>query len=340
MDKDKYIKRLIKALKDSGKGIRYIETCVKYSERLIENNLPVIFDTIHLSLLIGTSDRELYKMMQCDDLYYNLKYIPKKNGKFRELQIPAQSLKYVQRWILDNILNNISVSEHATGFIKGKSIVTNAKKHLNTECVISFDIKNFFPSIYFKKIFLLFYYYGYTKELSYILAKLCTYKDILPQGSPASPYLSNIICLKLDKRLSCLATTFKANYTRYADDITFSGNKNIQKFTDTAKKIIMDEGFEINPNKTRIRYKHERQEVTGLLVNSNKPNVKKSIRKSIWQEIYYCKKFGVVDHLKKISSDKAFYKEHLYGKVYFIKMVNQEEGVKMLRELECIEWGY
>ena len=104
-------------------------------------------------------------------------------------------LKYIQRWILDNILSKIKVSEFATGFCANCSIVDNAKYHINKECVINIDIKDFFPSISFERIFRVFAYYGYTKEVSFFLAKLCTYEDELPQGSPASPMLSNIVNL-------------------------------------------------------------------------------------------------------------------------------------------------
>ena len=130
--------------------------------------------------------------------------MPKKNGGVRIINIPSADLKYIQRWILKYILNNIHVSEHANGFVKSKSILTNAQNHVNSECIVNIDLKDFFPSIEFEQVFKIFKYYGYTKELSYTLAKLCTFQGVLPQGSPASPAITNIICLKLDKRLSSL----------------------------------------------------------------------------------------------------------------------------------------
>ena len=211
---------------------------------------------------------------------------------------------------------------------------------MNKECVISLDIKDFFPSVSFETVFRIFNYYGYTKELSFLFAKLCTYENYLPQGSPASPWISNISCLKIDKRLSRLAQTYEADYSRYADDITFSGSKHIGKIISISKKILQEEGFAINDKKTRIAYKKDRQEVTGLIVNNTDVRVNKKYKKSVWQEIYYCKKFGVSNHLKHIECNKAFYKEHLYGKAYFIHMVEPTEGRKMIAELNTIIWDY
>ena len=269
-----------------------------------------------------------------------IKEIPKKSGDYRELDIPSAELKYIQRWILDNILNKIRVSEFATGFCSKKSILNNAKIHINQKCIVNMDIKDFFPSISFEKTYRIFAYYGYTNEVSFILAKLCTFNGRLPQGSPASPYISNIACLKLDARLSALAVKYEAKYSRYADDITFSSKNDIKSIINIAIKIISDEQYNVNGNKTRIAYPHQRQEVTGLLVNGDKIRVSKKYKKDLYQELYYCKKFGVQSHLKKIGCNKAFYKEHIYGKIYFINMIEPEEAKKFFELADTVQWEY
>ena len=114
------------------------------------------------------------------------------------------------------------------------------------ECLITIDIKDFFPSIRFKTVYRIFSYFGYTNDMAYVFAKLCTKEELLPQGSPTSPYISNIVCLKLDKRLLKLTQSLNADYTRYADDMTISGYKNIDKYIDLIEKIINDEGFQLN----------------------------------------------------------------------------------------------
>lgn len=335
-----YIENLKTAIAESGYGKYYTNKCVEYAERLISNNLPVIFDVDHLSLVCGAPKELIAKMMFSDDKFYTIARIPKKSGEIRELHIPSVELKYLQRWILDNILNKINVSPYATGFCNNKSIVDNAKIHIGKECILNMDIKDFFPSITFKMVFRIFVYFGYTKELSFVFAKLCTYEDSLPQGSPASPYISNIVCLKIDKRLSSLAKKYQANYSRYADDITFSGNAGIKKLITIASEILFEEGFLTNEKKTRLQYSCQRQEVTGLVTNNGTIKVNKYYKRDLYQAIYYCTKFGVNSHLKKINCNKSFYKEHLYGKAYFVNMVEPDEGTKLFKLLDQIQWDY
>jgi len=293
MNREKYISELKFEIKEQGYGKYYTTKCVEYAERLLDNSLPVIFDINHLAILIGTTSSYLSKIMFADYSFYSKASIPKKSGGVRILHIPTLELKYIQRWILDNILKNMHVSIYAMGFCDNKSIVDNAKLHVAQECVINLDIKDFFPSVSFEKVFRIFVYYGYTKEMSFALSKLCTCEGRLPQGSPASPCLSNIACLKLDARLSALAEKYEAKYSRYADDITFSGNRGIKKINYIATSILADEGFKVNDKKTRMAFPYQRQEVTGLIVNGDKIRVNKHYKKSLYQEIYYCIKFGL-----------------------------------------------
>lgn len=338
LDKNKYIEALQATCESKSKGKYYTKMCIKYAERLLDNDIPVIFDSKHLSMLLGTDFSYLMSFVFAQDLHYKEVKIPKKNGDTRCLNIPSVPLKYIQRWILDNILSKIKVSEFAYGFIKERSIVDNAKLHTNKECVINMDISNFFPSICYEQVFRIFFYYGYTKEVSFILARLCTYNGCLPQGSPASPYISNIVCLKLDKRLVSLAMKYNADYSRYADDITFSGNSGVRKCIVIISKIIEDEGFSVNMKKTRIAYRHQKQEVTGLIVNGGNVRVDKKYKRKLQQDIYYCQKYGVSDHLSHIGCDKAFYKDYMYGKAYFVKMVEPELGDKIIEQLDNIGW--
>lgn len=340
MNKEVYLRDLRAAIEQQGYGVYYVAKCIRYATRLLDNHLPVIFDTKHLSLLLGIDAGDLTRMVFAQDKFYSTLYIPKKSGGTRELSIPSVELKYIQRWILDNILCHIRVSECAVGFCAGKSILDNAKKHLNQHCIINMDIKDFFPSIAFEKVFRVFSYYGYTKEVAFILAKLCTYQGKLPQGSPASPCLSNIVCLKLDARLKALSETYESVYSRYADDLTFSSKKDAKSIVKVVEQIIADEGFAVNSKKTRIAYPHQRQEVTGLLVNGTTIRVSKQYKRNLAKELYYCTKYGVSDHMKRIKCNKAFYKEHIYGQLYFINMVEPEEAAKLFAIANQISWDY
>lgn len=339
-DKEQYINKLeFELQKQYGKY--YTNICVEYAKKLLANDLPVIFDFKHLALLLGINKEKLAALVFDDEEFlYKKLLIPKKRGGTRELLIPNNNLKYIQKWILNNILNHMKVSNFAKGFEKNKSILDNAVVHIKQECIINMDLQNFFPSIKIERVFKVFYYYGYTKEISFLLSKLCTYKGILPQGSPASPKIANIICLKLDKRISRLCQKYEAKYSRYADDITISGKKGVESILKVAEGIIENEGFKLNKNKTRVAYNNKRQEVTGLNLNSGRVTIPRKYKRELMQEIYYCQKFGVEGHLKHIKCEKAFYKEHLYGKAYFINMIEPEIAAKILNELDKIDWNY
>lgn len=340
MDRDVYLKKLESEILNAGYSIHYAALCTRYATRLIDNQLPVIFDIRHLSRQIGVPAQNLLSMVFANELYYKTAHIPKKTGGVRELSIPSVDLKYIQRWILVHILSNVPISRCSFAFQSNCSIVDNAKIHLHKHCVLSTDIKDFFPSISFERVFRIFAYYGYTKEVSFVLAKLCTYNGSLPQGSPASPCISNICCLKLDARIKALAEKYEAQYSRYADDMTFSGQHDLRSMLKPLRDIVLDEGFIINEEKTHIAYGHQRQEVTGLIVNGDKVTIPRQYKKSLLQELYYCRKYGVEDHLHKIGCTKAFYKEHIYGKIYYINMVEPDTAKHFFDLADEIEWDY
>ena len=339
MAKNDYIDELRCLLKENGENEKDILAAVRYAENLLGLNLPVIFDIHHLATLVGVETSDLAHILTyVEEAYYRKTEISKKNGGYREILIPAMRVRLIQRWILNNILYKIPVSNYAEGFRKNHSIVTNAIPHIGKKCIVNMDLKDFFPSITQKQVFQIFYYYGYTTDVSYMLSRLCTYDGYVPQGAATSPYLSNIVCLKLDKRLSLLAGKYNATYTRYADDITFSGGTGLKSIIIPVKNIIQDEGFTINDSKTRIQLWYQHQEVTGINVSGGKISVDKQYKKRIFQEIYYCKKYGPTSHLKHIGCTKNFYKEHMYGKAYYVYMVEPEVGKEILRQLDEIDW--
>ena len=151
--------------------------------------------------------------------------------------------------------------------------------------------------------------------------------------------ISNIVAKHLDIRLNELAKCYNAVYSRYADDITFSGAYNIRNMISVVTKIIEEENFQVNVKKTRYAYYYQRQEVTGLIVNK-KVSVPKKYLREIYKEIYYCQKYGVSSHLVKTDNHKSFYKEYMYGKAYFVNMVDKEKGQKILSDLDSIMWEY
>lgn len=217
-----------------------------------------------------------------DNLYTSFD-IPKKSGGFRHIHAPCKDLKFVQKkladalyiyqkeiWKKNNTKANIS---HA--FQKGKSFITNAKIHRNKKYVINIDLENFFDCFHFGRVrgfFIKNYNFQLSEEVATVIAQLACYKGKLPQGSPCSPVITNLICNIFDTRISKLAKKYRLNYTRYADDLTFSTNNhnflNLESaFFEELEIEINNAGFKINEKKTRVQYHNSRQEVTGIVVN-------------------------------------------------------------------------
>jgi len=278
--------------------------------------------------------------------------IKKKTGANRTINAPVKGFKSILRSL--NFILQCMYEPHqaATGFVMDKSIVNNAKKHVGHHYVLNIDLKDFFHSFDRNRVKMGFIFepfnLGGDKEpLAFLLASLCTHpieingeiKTVLPQGSPTSPTLTNILCEKLDRRLNGLANRFGATFTRYADDITFSSPHNIyndEAFNNELKRIIEeDQDLAINPKKTRLQKAGYRQEVTGLIVNE-KVNVRRRYVKQIRMWLYYWEKYGyekaeqifkrdyIADkgHVKNINSHLV---NVLDGKLEFLKMVKGTE---------------
>jgi len=224
-----------------------------------------------------------------DKLNYNSFAIPKKRIGHRLIQSPVLKLKLLQKKMnafLQSLYYEINDGLNCHGFIANKSIKTNALPHINKNFVLNLDLKNFFQSIAYKKIvkvlsedpFLL------NPEISILIAQICCYNNFLAQGSPTSPILSNIVCINLDKQLTDLSDVRNLIYSRYADDLTFSSNcSDINYMRESLlqiTKVIKNEGFIVNEDKTRILQKTRSQVVTGLVVN-NKLSVRRGYLRNI-----------------------------------------------------------
>jgi retron-type reverse transcriptase len=255
--------------------------------------LPAIPDVKALASAMGVSVAELrflaYERALSRVSHYQRFLIPKKSGGTRQISAPMPRLKRAQYWILDNILTKVPVHQAAHGFVPGRSILTNAAPHTGREVVVNLDLKDFFPTLSWRRVRGKFQGLGYSGAVATVLALICTEPDTseveldgqrlfarkgprrLPQGAPTSPALTNLICLRLDKRLAGLAAKLGFTYTRYADDLTFSASGEAAEKAGTLLNavavIVTAEGFAVHPRKTRIMRSHRRQEVTGLVVN-------------------------------------------------------------------------
>ena len=199
---------------------------------------------------------------------YSRKEIPREGKEPRIISVPAPILKFIQRRILERVLEQIEVHPSAHGFVKGKSIFSAAEAHVGKQIVVSIDIRDFFGTISFNRVAGMFKAYGIAKKQALLLAGLCCYEKKLPQGAPTSPAISNIVCKRLDSRLAGLCAKQGITYTRYADDMIFSGDRKLLKFLRTFLEITKKEGFAVAEEKTVIKRSGSRQRVLGLNVNT------------------------------------------------------------------------
>ncbi|MDR0905452.1 MAG: reverse transcriptase family protein [Oscillospiraceae bacterium] len=329
MEQQEYITRLRQAMEKKQYPAQYIQLCCTYAQTLINKNLPVFFDAQHINSVLRLGD------IQED--YYN-RFIVKKGKKHRLITAPSKPLKLRQRWILDNILSKIEISEYAHGFAKNRSIVTNAVTHISQPVAFCFDIKDFFPSIKEKSVADIFKNAGYSDSVSAKFASLCCYEGVVPQGAPTSPYIANVVCVTMDEELAAMSQQLGARYTRYADDITISCDRDITPHMRDIENIINAYGFQLNADKTRVFGENRPKFITGLVVGED-IRIRKAFKRKLKQEIHFCKKFGVTVHLENSNNAKSInYKEHLYGKAYYVKMVEPELGIHFLKELDEIVW--
>ena len=330
-------------------------------ELLKSNKLFLIRDSKDLANKMGINLKQLRFLTYTQKLSKRTDYVrfkmAKKTGGFREISAPKPQLKRLQYWILENILNKISVSEQTHGFVSKRSILSNATPHINKSVVINCDLQNFFPTLSYPRIKGLFKSLGYSVEVATILAILTTEaeqkevvldgeklylytgKRYLPQGSPASPMITNLICRKLDKRLQGVATTLNFTYTRYADDMTLSANEytNINKMLYWIKGITKEEGFILHPDKTRIMKKGSRQEVTGVVVNE-KASVNRKELKNFRALLYQIEQSGIEGKSWHGKSENLI--SVIWGYVNFIKMVDVDKGAIYMAQVKEIMKKY
>jgi retron-type reverse transcriptase len=223
-----------------------------------------------------------------DATWHYVRYtVPKRSGGQRVILAPKREVKALQRRALSELVAKIPTAQAAHGFVSGRSITTNAQRHVGRLVVVSLDLKDFFPSITFPRVRGVFIAHGYSYAVASTLALLCTEYDRelfdrdgerlyisvgprhLVQGAPTSPALANLVAWRLDRRLSGLALKYGFSYTRYADDLTFSGDDAtvVGRLITNIKRIVADERFTLNDAKTHVTRRAQRQIVTGLVVN-------------------------------------------------------------------------
>jgi RNA-directed DNA polymerase len=273
--------------------------------------------------------------------------VKKRSGGERVLSSPHKKLKAIQRWLLAEVLNKIPLEDPAHGFVPTRSIVTNATPHVGQQFVVNLDLKDFFPSVGFKRVRHAFRRVGYSGAVSTIFALLCSecprqpvtfngeHYEVatgplgLPQGAPTSPALSNLVARKLDKRLAGFAKKLGLCYTRYADDLTFSGPAELAArigyILAKVRHVASEEGFTVNEKKTRVMRQSRAMEVTGVVVNA-KPSVQRDELRRLRAILHRAKTEGLD---KQNREEIPHFRAWLEGKIAFVSMVNPAAGAKL-----------
>ncbi len=295
---------------------------------------------------LGISAKRLYTISNSISRHYLKVIIPKKNGGARLLSVPDENLKSVQRRINDVLLSHMPVSPFARAYTPGSSPLKNAISHIGKDWIIKLDIHIFFDSVMYSTVKeKVFPPEIYSEENRVLLSMLCYYRDSLPQGAPTSPVVSNIILYDFDMRVGKYCAEHGIIYTRYCDDMTFSGNGEMPDLVPFVRGELKKERLFLNEAKTVKAKRGRRQEVTGIIVNE-KANIPREYRRKIRQDIYFCRKYGSEGHISKTQPGVSArdYLQSLLGRINYALSVtpgNTElkeyaEYVKMLMKTSAV----
>lgn len=333
-----YVRKFTQKAHENGYSEDNLKKCLEYAIPLLEKDLPVIYNTTHFAQLVGYKVNYLKRAVKFPKYFYRDFKIKKKNGDTRLLYEPLPSLKEIQDWILNEVLYKNKVSRYAKAYVPKRSIKEHAMYHTDEEKVFTLDIEKFFNTIQFSLTEDLFKKMGYSPLLSNLFTKLCYLNDELPQGAPTSPYISNLILREFDNVIGnyCIANDIK--YTRYADDLAFSGKLDENRIEQLVKFELDKLGLNLNDNKRRIMKQNVPQLISGIIVNK-KSQVPRKERNKLRNTMFYIKKFGLEDHMKKTGQERKNYLKHLKGKINYVLQIHprDKEFQEYKRYLASIE---
>ncbi|RKT51146.1 RNA-directed DNA polymerase [Azonexus fungiphilus] len=251
--------------------------------------------------------------------FYRSFAIPKRRGGIREIESPYPSLGSIQKAILRKILDGFSVHPCAHAFTRKKKALDHAAYHLGCKELITLDIKNFFPSITRQMVFQALNNSGLSSHFSFYISLLCCLNDVLPQGACTSPALSNVVFSQLDERLHRLAIHLGLKYSRYADDLAFSGEKIPRNMIKTVQKVLATKGFELNTEKTRLKVFGAKKIITGVSITSGIPKAPRSFKRSLRVKIHELEKH--IDNLASMKKFDPLVFERTLGKLNYLLQI-------------------
>ncbi len=274
-------------------------------------------DLVSLSKYLGLAPQRLFFLASnSSNLYVPIEIKKRDGNSIRNIHIPISELKGVQKLILKKILREFSVSDHAYAYVAKRGVIEAANKLIGPNHIVRFDITDFFPSITSGRVYGLYKSLGFNDKVSYLLTSLTTYDGHLCQGAPTSPYISNLICKELDKRIYELCSKWQLGFLRYSDDLLIWGENdfNFSTILSITNSIVIKSGFEMNHKKTRFFKKNSHRHVLGLLVTDDKIKIPRKKLKDYRIAFYKASKnpkWGR-ENLSRLSGIASYYKT-VYG---------------------------
>ncbi len=300
---------------------------------------------IWCAALLGVEGNRLEEILNNVSGHYQEFWMRKRSGGYRMISAPDKDLQAIQSTIYSRILSSVTiVHPAAVGFRCGRSVVDNAAPHLGKRYVLKMDIHDFFGSIRSPRVRQTFKKIGYPENVSKVLGALCCLHRHLPQGAPTSPALSNIVGYEMDRKLAALAAEYGLTYTRYADDLTFSGDVfPKEQIIPQVKRIIRDEKFEPNHKKTHFMNQSSRKIITGVSVASGvKLTIPKSKKREIRKNVYFILTKGLAEHQRRIGSHDPAYLKRLIGMLCYWRAIEPDNtyASDSIAALKRLEKGY
>ena len=362
-------------LRDNGASAEYVDAIRRNAKPLADCGLPVILTVGHLAHVTGVSHGVLAGIIKRQIDPYRIFTIRKRSGGKRFICVPESGLLGVQRWIHDHILCAPAALKHlssnVTAYTPGSSHVENAIPHVGAAWLLKLDLTRFFESVSERQVYRVFRGLGYRALVAFCLTRLCTRAlpaasdnrlqrrtkrwqpgtsrkflgspvvGHLPQGAPTSPMLANLVCVALDANLQAMAIREGLTYTRYADDMTFSGDvfdrSVVARISRETSVVVGRQGFSINTQKTSISKNGGRKIVTGLSVEGDTVRLPRAYKDKIRQELFYLGKHGLKDHCSRIRyKNHLSYVLRLAGRIRYVISVEPEVGKRMMDNLRII----
>ena len=323
---------------------RAVQTVLNH--RAAHGDFPFLYNPLQLAAFLCTNRKTLFDLVNYADDHYRRLELRKNSGGVRALDVPDDELKVIQRRIQRQILMKFSLSEYASAYVRRRTLPHHAAPHVGKRYLLKLDIADFFGSIRFEQIHRSVFHSGYfPKQIGVMLTKLCCFRGALPQGAPTSSAISNLVMRQFDRNMGRWCASRGIAYTRYSDDMAFSGERPLYPVYEKAKAMLEEMGFTLNEQKTRFVSNAGRQSVTGLTVNE-KISVSREYKRRLRQEIYYALKFGAADSILKAEHrdficegkpDAERYLQHLIGKVQFVLQIEPgniwfREAINQLKE--------